>query len=71
MLSMTKKTPGRPGDRHMKKTYAMRLDEQLMEQVKLLAERNRRTSTMEVTIAIEKHLAEEGMWPPSQATDEN
>jgi hypothetical protein len=70
MLSMTRKKPSRPGDRHLKKTYAMRLEEQLMDQVKLLAERNRRTATMEVTIAIEKYLAEEGLWPPSQAADE-
>ncbi len=55
----------RKGDRHKKRTVTMRLDERLMLQVKTLAEKNRRTTTMEVTIALEEYLTRAGFWPPA------
>ena len=54
----------RKTDRHKRRTYSMRLEDRLMQQVKELAERNRRTATMEVTIALEEHLQKAGLWPP-------
>ncbi len=61
MAVMAKK---RKAGRSKKKVVTMRLDEPLVEQLKELAERNRRTATMEVTIALECHLAKAGLWPP-------
>ncbi len=55
----------RKADRHKKRSYTMRLEDRLMAQVKELAERNRRTATMEVTIALEEHLTKAGLWPPA------
>ena len=57
---------GNCGDRHKKRTVGMRLDEILTGQLKVLAERNRRTVTMEVTIAIEEYLSKNGLWPPRE-----
>jgi hypothetical protein len=61
-LMTEKRKPKR--DRHRKKTYAMRLSELLMGQMRSLSDRNRRTVTMEVTIALEEYLAKNGLWPP-------
>ena len=40
------------------------LDPVLRDAIEALAERSRRTLTMEVSIALEKHLKEAGLWPP-------
>ena len=48
-------------DRHKQKTVSFRLPEALMEYFRALARRNRRTLSGEVRIAIENHLAANGM----------
>ncbi len=48
-------------DRHKQKTVSFRLPEDLMELFRALASRNRRTLSGEVRIAIEKHLAANGV----------
>jgi TraY domain len=61
--TMAKKKPRGRG----RKAYAaFRLDANLIEQLEALALRNRRTKTMELVIALEKHLEENGLWPPQQ-----
>lgn len=57
----------RKGDRHKKRAYTVRLEDRLMRQLKSLADRNRRTTTMEVTIALEEYLGKNGLWPPPAA----
>jgi hypothetical protein len=49
--------PKRSIDRHKQKTVSFRLPEELMESFRALADRNRRTLSGEVRIAIENHLA--------------
>lgn len=48
-------------DRHKQKTVSFRLPEDLMESFRTLAIRNRRTLSGEVRIAIENHLAANGI----------
>lgn len=49
--------PKRSTDRHKQKTVSFRLPEELMDSFRSLADRNRRTLSGEVRIAIENHLA--------------
>jgi hypothetical protein len=51
-------------DRHKQKTVSFRLPENLMELFRVLASRNRRTLSGEVRIAIENHLAANGLGAP-------
>ncbi len=43
-------------DRHKKKTVSWRLPQDILDQLAELSDRTRRTQTMEVVIALEKHL---------------
>lgn len=56
-MSNLKKT----ADRHKQKTVSFRLPEPLMDSFRRLASRNRRTLSGEVRIAIENHLAANGV----------
>jgi len=49
-------------DRHKQKTVSFRLPEPLTAQLRLLAGRNRRTLSGEAQIALEQHLAAQGLW---------
>jgi predicted DNA-binding protein len=49
--------PRKKTDRHRHKTVSFRLAEELMHQLRLLAEQNRRTLSGEVRLALENHLA--------------
>lgn len=51
-------------DRHQQKTVSFRLPEPLTAQLRALAQRNRRTLSGEVQMALEKHLAAHGLWCP-------
>jgi hypothetical protein len=53
--------PKRSTDRHKQKTVSFRLPEALMDSFRSLADRNRRTLSGEVRIAIENHLAANGV----------
>lgn len=53
----------RKGDRHSTKPFQIRLHASLRGQLKKLAKRNLSTMTAEITAAIRKHLAGEGLWP--------
>lgn len=54
-------SPKKIADRHKQKTVSFRLPEGLMECFRELASRNRRTLSGEVRIAIENHLAANGI----------
>jgi hypothetical protein len=54
-------SPKKNADRHQQKTVSFRLPENLMESFRALADRNRRTLSGEVRIAIENHLAANGV----------
>ena len=53
-------------DRHAKKTVSLRLNDAMLEMLDELATKNGSDRTEEIRIAVRKHLAENGMWPPSQ-----
>ncbi len=53
-------------DRHKHKPLGLRLNVRVMNAMRQLAEKNRRTLTAEMEIALEKYLAEAGLWPPSR-----
>ena len=68
MLYMGKKKqnsdgPKRP-DRHRKLQTQLRLDPRVREQLDILVDRRISTLTEEITEAIRKHLADNGLWPP-------
>jgi hypothetical protein len=48
--------PKKTSNEHQRKTVSFRLPDELMEQVRTLAKRNRRTLSGEVQVAIENHL---------------
>jgi len=48
-------------DRHKQRTVSFRLPEQVMEQLRLLAKKNRRTLSGEAQLAFEHHLAANGV----------
>jgi hypothetical protein len=54
------RSPNRP-DRHKRKTVSFRLPEKLMKQLRLLAQRNRRTLSGEAEVALENHLNSNGV----------
>ena len=60
--------PKRNSDRHKQKTVSFRLPESLMELFRTLADRNRRTLSGEVRIAIENHLVANGV-PTGEETE--
>lgn len=47
-------------------TLGVRLRGDLTELVRELARKNRRTFTAEISIALENHLSQAGMWPPPE-----
>jgi hypothetical protein len=51
-------------DRHQQKTVSFRLPGPLVEQLRALAGRNRRTQSGELQIALEKHLTAHGLPSP-------
>ena len=51
----------RTPDRHTQKTVSYRLPERLTEAIRELAKRNRRTLSGEVQLALEAHLASNGI----------
>jgi hypothetical protein len=53
----------RASDRHKRKTVSFRLPEQLMDQLRALARKNRRTLSGEAQIAFEQHLTALGVGP--------
>jgi hypothetical protein len=57
-MARSKKTP----DRHQQKTVSFRLPEALVEQLRVLAKRNRRTLSGEAQMAFENHLGQSGLW---------
>ena len=66
MATMTKKRkskigrpPGPPNS-----PVTVRYLDSLIEALDELVRRNRRTRTIELTIALENHLKEAGLWPP-------
>jgi TraY domain-containing protein len=56
--------PRKQPDRHRQKTVSFRLPEELMGQLRRLAERNRRTLSGEARVAFETHLAANGLSYP-------
>jgi predicted DNA-binding protein len=64
MLPMTKPKKKSPPDRH-KSSFMIRLPEQFRELLSRAKAKTRRATTTEVQIALEKHLAELDLWPPT------
>lgn len=73
MLRMAKRKPPKPPPAapdpapkqpRRQKPLHVWLEPALREALDRLAKRNRRLLTTEVEIALEKHLADEGLWPP-------
>jgi len=62
---MADKEP-RKGGRHRHKQLNLRLHSALRAQLQTLADRNLTNLTVEATAAIRKHLAENGLWPPTR-----
>lgn len=54
----------RTGDRHKTKMFSVRLPKQVMDTLRDIAEKNRRTITAELIIALEKHSRDEGVSSP-------
>jgi len=67
MLLMPPKKQNKPGPKpgHPATQAGFRLNSALMAALEVLCERNRRTKTAEIEMALEKHLAEAGLWPPT------
>jgi hypothetical protein len=59
-MPRSKKNP----DRHQQKTVSFRLPEPLVDQLRLLAKRNRRTLSGEAQMAFENHLSRHGLRRP-------
>jgi hypothetical protein len=57
-MARSKKQP----DRHQQKTVSFRLPEPLVEKLRVLAKRNRRTLSGEAQMAFENHLGQNGLW---------
>lgn len=62
MPFMAKQKP-RP-DRHLKRTASFRLNDAILRALDSLAERERRTKTVIIEMALEEYLAKAGLWPP-------
>lgn len=62
MLDMAKKP-----DRHIAKPFPVRLHPVIRQQLEKLVEQNVGTTiTAEIVAAIRKHLADNGLWPPTK-----
>jgi hypothetical protein len=48
-------------DRHRQRTVSFRLPDEVMDELRILAKRNRRTLSGEAQLAFEKHLAASGV----------
>jgi hypothetical protein len=55
--------PKKNADRHVHKTVSFRFPDALVEQMRVLAKRNRRTLSGEAQMALENHLARYGLPP--------
>lgn len=62
--------PRRTGDRHTGTRHTITLSRELYEALGRLADANRRPLLWEARLALEKHLADAGLWPPSGGTGE-
>lgn len=51
-------------DRRITPTFMVRLRRVYHEAITAATKRTRRTMTAEIEVALEKHLAEMGLWPP-------
>lgn len=49
--------------------FLVRLPDVYKEQLDVLRQETRRPYTEEVKLALEKHLAEKGLWPPAAPAD--
>jgi len=56
-----------PLDARMPAPVSFRIPLELNERMQMLADTERRTLTMQFTIAMEEHLERHGMWPPVKA----
>jgi predicted transcriptional regulator len=56
----------RPKGAKKRRGVSYRLPEDLLDQLDKLTEKTRRTATAELEIALEAHLAAEGLWPPTE-----
>lgn len=56
--------PKKQPDRHQQKTVSFRLPDGLVEKLRALARKNRRTLSGEAQVAFELHLANNGLWKP-------
>jgi hypothetical protein len=56
-------------DRHINPSLGLRFRGELVVRFRQLAKRNRRTLTAEMEIALEKHLQEAGLWPPTDTEE--
>lgn len=66
MLLMAKRKPGRPkSGPSVKAVLHIEVPPELKDAVERLAERNQRKITGEVIVALQKHLQDSGVWPPS------
>jgi hypothetical protein len=63
MAHKPKRRQGRPQGRKETMPVQARVDPKLHEALETLSERNRRSMSAELIIALEKHLAEAGLWP--------
>lgn len=56
----------KPVKKHKYPIWGLRLPPALKEQLEKAAERNSRSPTQEVKVALEKYLSESGLWPPQR-----
>lgn len=54
----------RKTNRNKYKVWGLRIPEAYKTEVRKVAEKNRRSPTEEVKIALEEYLAKQGLWPP-------
>lgn len=59
-----KKKPGRPPITEPRVAFQVRIPVSLNEALEASMSKNRRLKGTEVQIALEKHLTEQGLWPP-------
>lgn len=73
MVAMTTPVPNHGGKRKPNRQGVplhIWIPPALRDAIDALAERNRRPLTNEVVMALEKHLAAEGLWPPESQPDD-
>ena len=69
-MPATAAKPRRTGDRHTGTRHTITLSRELYEALGRLADANRRPLLWEARLAMEKHLADAGLWPPPGGTGE-